>query len=160
MLTVIETATGNEIHKKEGYKFTILSIDWNSDGSVSALGACSDELKISMSDGFPLQIDTTDCVFNMKAPKLAIKKNKVDLGTVIVGSGKDIMVEEIICNEGDAPLHVLGVDVTNGNSEEFGVPRGAGDFFLQPKECRASMFALMPQYPGKKKGNVTIRTIS
>ena len=158
VLTVIETATGNEIHRKEGYKFTIQSIDWNSDGSVSALGACTDELKISMSDGFPLQIDTTDCVFNMKAPKLVIKKNKADLGTVIVGSGKDIMVEEIICNEGDAPLHVLGADVTNGNAEEFGVPRGAGDFFLQPKECRAFMFSLMPQYPGKKKGYVTIRT--
>ncbi len=158
VLRVIETATGIEIHRKEGYQFTIQSIDWNSDGSVSALGACTDELKISMSDGFPLQIDTTDCVFNMKAPKLVIKKNKADLGTVIVGSGKDIMVEEIICNEGDAPLHVLGADVTNGNAEEFGVPRGAGDFFLQPKECRAFMFSLMPQYPGKKKGYVTIRT--
>ncbi|MEY3313477.1 MAG: hypothetical protein RLZZ578_997 [Bacteroidota bacterium] len=158
VLTVIETATGNEIHRKDGYKFIVKSIDWNSDGSVSALGACTDELKISMSDGFPLQIDTTDCVFSMKAPKLVIKKNKADLGTVIVGSGKDIMVEEIICNEGDAPLHVLGADVTNGNAEEFGVPRGAGDFFLQPKECRAFMFSLMPQYPGKKKGYVTIRT--
>ena len=158
VLSVIESATGNEIQRKEGYNFIVNDIDWNSDGSVSASGACTEELTIKMSDGFPLQIDTTDCVFNMKTPKLAIKKNKADLGTVIVGSGKDIMVENMICNEGDAPLHVLGVDVTNGNSEEFGVPRGAGDFFLQPKECRAFMFALMPQYPGNKKGNVTIRT--
>ncbi len=158
VLTVIETSTGIEIQKKSGYNFIVKNIEWTADGSVTASGACSDEFILKMSDGFPLQIDTTDCVFSMKAPKLVMKKTKADLGKVIVGSGKDIMIDAVLCNEGDAPLHILGADVTNGNAEEFGVPRGAGDFFLQPKECRAFMFSLMPQYPGKKRGFVTIRT--
>ncbi|MGA1435150.1 MAG: choice-of-anchor D domain-containing protein, partial [Candidatus Kapaibacteriota bacterium] len=158
VLSVIETSTGIETQKKSGYNFIVKNIEWTADGSVTASGACSDEFVIKMSDGFPLQIDTTDCVFSMKAPKLVMKKTKADLGKVIVGSGKDIMVDNVLCNEGDAPLHVLGADVTNGNAEEFGVPRGAGDFILQPKECRAFMFSLMPQYAGKKKGFVTIRT--
>lgn len=158
VLVVIETSTGIEIQKKSGYNFIVKNIEWTADGSVTASGACSDEFMLKMSDGFPLQIDTTDCVFSMKAPKLVMKKTKADLGKVIVGSGKDIMIDAVLCNEGDAPLHVLGADVTNGNAEEFGVPRGAGDFFLQPKECRAFMFSLMPQSPGKKRGFVTIRT--
>ncbi|MFZ9688018.1 MAG: choice-of-anchor D domain-containing protein [Chitinophagaceae bacterium] len=158
VLSVIETSTGIETQKKSGYNFIVKNIEWTADGSVTASGACSDEFVIKMSDGFPLQIDTTDCVFSMKAPKLVMKKTKADLGKVIVGSGKDIMVDNVLCNEGDAPLHVLGADVTNGNAEEFGVPRGAGDFILQPNECRAFMFSLMPQYAGKKKGFVTIRT--
>lgn len=158
VLAVIETSTGIEIQKKSGYNFIVKNIEWTADGSVTASGACSDEFMLKMSDGFPLQIDTTDCVFSMKAPKLVMKKTKADLGKVIVGSGKDIMIDAVLCNEGDAPLHVLGADVTNGNAEEFGVPRGAGDFFLQPKECRAFMFSLMPQSPGKKRGFVTIRT--
>ena len=158
VLSVIETSTGIETQKKSGYNFIVKNIEWTEDGSVTASGACSDEFLIKMSDGFPLQIDTTDCVFSMKAPKLVMKKTKADLGKVIVGSGKDIMVDNVLCNEGDAPLHVLGADVTDGNAEEFGVPRGAGDFILQPNECRAFMFSLMPQYAGKKKGFVTIRT--
>ena len=158
VLSVIEISTGIATQKKSGYNFIVKNIEWTADGSVTASGACSDEFVLKMSDGFPLQIDTTDCMFSMKAPKLVMKKTKADLGKVIVGSGKDIMVENVLCNEGDAPLHVLGADVTNGNAEEFGVPRGAGDFILQPNECRAFMFSLMPQYAGKKKGFVTIRT--
>jgi outer membrane protein OmpA-like peptidoglycan-associated protein/WD40 repeat protein len=158
VLSVFETLTGIEIQNKSGYNFIVKNIEWTADGSVTASGACTDEVVLKMSDGFPLQVDTTDCVFSMKAPKLVMKKTKANLGRVIVGSGKDIMIDGVLCNEGDAPLHVLGADVTNGNAEEFGVPRGAGDFYLQPKECRAFMFSLMPQYPGKKKGFVTIRT--
>jgi outer membrane protein OmpA-like peptidoglycan-associated protein len=158
VLSVFEIGTGIETQRKSGYNFIVKNIEWTPDGSVTATGACSDQFVIKMSDGFPLQIDTTDCVFSMNAPKLVMKKTKADLGKVIVGSGKDIMIDGVLCNEGDAPLHVLGADVTSGNAEEFGVPRGAGDFFLQPNECRAFMFSLMPQYTGKKKGFVTVRT--
>jgi hypothetical protein len=105
-----------------------------------------------------LQSDISDAVFSIIAPEAQFQKIDIDMGEVLVGSSKDAMESQVLCNTGDAPLHVLGVDVTNGNTNEFMVPRGAGDFYLAPKECRDMMFAFMPTQVGPRSAKITVRS--
>jgi len=105
-----------------------------------------------------LQSDTSDAVFSIIAPDLALKLNDIDMGRVLVGSSVDKTVTTVVCNEGTAPLHVLGLDVTNGNTSEFAVPRGAGDFFLAPSDCQAITFQFSPTQVGPRNAKITVRS--
>ncbi|PKL77746.1 MAG: hypothetical protein CVV25_13740, partial [Ignavibacteriae bacterium HGW-Ignavibacteriae-4] len=61
-------------------------------------------------------------------------------------------------NVGDAPLHVLGVDITGGDASDFLIPRGAGEFFLNKSECQDMMFEFTPSAIGNRTAVATIRT--
>ncbi len=106
----------------------------------------------------PLQSDTSDAVFSIIMPEPVIQNNNIDMGQMIVGSTKDTIVSSVICNVGDAPLHVLGVDITGGNASEFLIPRGAGDFYLEKDSCQDMMFEFTPSALGNRTAVATIRT--
>ncbi|MBN8574767.1 MAG: choice-of-anchor D domain-containing protein [Candidatus Kapabacteria bacterium] len=130
------------------------------DGTILATGGDSQINFWAMSDKV-LQEDQSDAVFSIIAPAAVLEKRNIDMGKVLVGSSKDTMVTAVLCNKGDAVLHVLGVDVTNGDRNEFIVPRGAGEFYLEPNtpdNCRAMMFAFMPNRVGKRTAQITVRT--
>jgi urease beta subunit len=105
-----------------------------------------------------LQSDTSDAVFSIIAPDMLLKVKDIDMGRVLVGSSVDKTETEVICNNGTAPLHVLGLDVTNGNTSEFAVPRGAGDFFLAPGDCQAITFQFSPTQVGQRNAKITVRS--
>ncbi|PKL78481.1 MAG: hypothetical protein CVV25_11360 [Ignavibacteriae bacterium HGW-Ignavibacteriae-4] len=106
----------------------------------------------------PFQSDTSDAVFSIIMPEPVIQNNEIDMGEMIVGSTKDTIVSSVICNIGDAPLHVLGVDITGGNASDFLIPRGAGEFFLNKSECQDMMFEFTPSALGNRTAVATIRT--
>jgi len=105
-----------------------------------------------------LQSDTSDAVFSIIAPTFSFAANSIDMGQVETGKEKDSLVKATICNSGNMPLHVLGMDVTGGAAAEFMIMSGAGDFTLAPGECRDVMFTFMPMMTGKMSATVTLRT--
>ena len=118
----------------------------------------NDALIMKFSKNRPLQSDTSDAVFSIIMPEPVIKNNDIDMGQMIVGSTKDTVVSSVICNVGDAPLHVLGVDVSGVNGGDFLIPRGAGDFFLNKGECQVMMIEFTPSALGNRTAVATIRT--
>jgi len=106
----------------------------------------------------PLQSDTSDAVFSIIMPEPVIQNNDIDMGQMIDGSTKDTIVSSVICNTGDAPLHVLGVDITGGDAGDFLIPRGAGDFYLAKDSCQDMMFEFTPSALGNRTAVATIRT--
>ena len=105
-----------------------------------------------------IQSDTSDAVFSIIMPEPMIQNNDINMGEMIVGNTKDTIVSSVICNTGDAPLHVLGVDITGGDAADFLIPRGAGDFYLQKDECQDMMFEFTPSALGIRTAVATIRT--
>jgi uncharacterized protein YegL len=105
-----------------------------------------------------LQSDTSDAVFSIIMPEPVIQNNDIDMGEMIVGNTKDTIVSSVICNTGDAPLHVLGVDITGGDDIDFLIPRGAGDFYLEKDQCQDMMFEFTPSALGNRTAVATIRT--
>src|SRR5207244_901769 len=86
------------------------------------------------------------------------KSPQIDVGEVVLHGSKDSVVHSVICNPGVVPLHVLGVDATRGNTEDFMIMSGAGDFTLAPGECRDIVFTFMPMALGLREAHVTVRT--
>ncbi len=105
-----------------------------------------------------LQSDTSDALFSIIMPKPEIRITDVNMGEVTVGNTKDTTVSSVICNTGDAPLHVLGVDITGGDATDFLIPRGAGDFYLEKDQCQDMMFEFTPSALGNRTAVATIRT--
>ncbi len=106
----------------------------------------------------PLQSDISDTLFSIIAPTFSFSTNSIDMGQVQTGQQKDSVVKATICNLGNLPLHVLGMDMTGGAAMEFMIMSGAGDFTLAPGECRDVMFTFMPMMIGKMSATITLRT--
>jgi len=113
---------------------------------------------LKYSEALIIQSDTSDAVFSIIMPEPVIQNNDIDMGQMIVGSTKDTIVSSVICNIGDAPLHVLGVDITGGDAGDFLIPRGAGDFYLAKDSCQDMMFEFTPSALGNRTAVATIRT--
>jgi hypothetical protein len=106
-----------------------------------------------------LQSDTSDAVFSIIMPRPVIQNNDIDMGLMIVGGTKDTIVSSVICNVGDAPLHVLGIEISDAHdSGDFLIPRGAGDFYLERDSCKDIMFEFTPSKAGYRYAIATIKT--
>jgi WD40 repeat protein len=150
--------SGTLLATLNGHINYIYNISWNNDGHKIATSSKDGTCKIWDLGNDIIQSDQSDAVFSIIAPEPQFQQLNIDMGQVVVGSSKDTMVTTVLCNVGQAPLHVLGVDVTNGNTNEFMVPRGAGDFFLTPSECRDMMFAFMPSQVGVRNAKITVKS--
>lgn len=155
---IFDANTGDLIRIFSGHNFLVFNVSYSPDGNRIVTGSWDKTVKIWDIEPTPLQSDQSDSVFTILAPIPQFQRLDIDMGKVMVGASKDTMVTAVLCNVGEAPLHVLGVDVTNGNASEFMVPRGAGDFFLPPNECRDMMFAFMPSQVGKRNAKITVRS--
>jgi WD40 repeat protein len=150
--------SGKQIQFFRGHTSAVLDIDYSPDGTKIATASEDHTAKIWKIGEPILQTDTSDAVFSIIAPDMALKVTDIDMGRVLVGSSVDKTETAVICNEGTAPLHVLGLDVTNGNTSEFAVPRGAGDFFLAPGECQTITFQFSPTQVGPRNAKITVRS--
>ena len=115
-------------------------------------------VKLAPDRGNTLQSDTSDAVFSIIAPEPVVQVIDVDMGKVVVGDYKDNNEPAVICNRGAAPLHVLGLDVTSSDTQDFMISRGAGDFFLGPGKCQDITFTFTPTKVGKRSAKATLRT--
>ncbi len=150
--------TGNLIRTLKGHKGMVFDVAYSPDGSRMATGSADGTAKIWDIDVAPIQQDISDSLFSIIAPQPVLKVISVDMGQVLVGDDKDSTVSALLCNVGTAPLHVLGIDVTSGDTSDFMIPRGAGDFYLAPNECRDVMFEFMTTKVGGRRATATIRT--
>ncbi len=140
--------------------YILLGYAGSKDGDLTENKGQSDVwiYKINGPTSTPLQSDTSDAVFSIIIPQPVIQNNDIDMGQMIVGSTKDTVVYSVICNTGDAPLHVLGVDITGVDVSDFLIPRGAGDFYLERDSCQDMMFEFTPSALGNRIAVATIRT--
>ncbi|MEO6938572.1 MAG: hypothetical protein ABI444_00300, partial [Candidatus Kapaibacterium sp.] len=98
---------------------------------------------------YPFQEDQSDSLWAIVAPTINLTTLDIDMHTVAVGKIKDSVVTATLCNTSTFwPLHVLGMDVTSGNSTDFMIVSGAGDFTLAPGECRNVVFSFAPTAVG------------
>ncbi|MBN8574768.1 MAG: hypothetical protein J0M05_12715, partial [Candidatus Kapabacteria bacterium] len=126
-IKIWDASTGAELRTLTAHTGPVFSVAYSPDGSMLASGSLDNTIKIWEIEPPVLQEDQSDAVFSIIAPVAVLEKRNIDMGKVLVGSSKDTMVTAVLCNKGDAVLHVLGVDVTNGDRNEFIVPRGAGE---------------------------------
>ena len=147
---VVETTDGDYI---------LVGSTISNDGDITKLNGSEDYWIVKIAGPpQPLQSDTSDAVFSIIMPEPVIQNNDIDMGQMIVGSTKDTIVSSVICNTSDAPLHVLGVDITGGDASDFLIPRGAGDFYLAKDSCQDMMFEFTPSALGNRTAVATIRT--
>lgn len=102
--------------------------------------------------------DTSDNLWRIVSPKIDLRTSRIDMGTVPVGSTKDSVVASVLCNSGDAPLQVTGIDLSSGNRGDFNIPVGGGAFTLAPGECRDFMVEFMPMVDNYREVRGTIKT--
>ncbi|MER3328675.1 MAG: choice-of-anchor D domain-containing protein, partial [Candidatus Kapaibacterium sp.] len=133
------------------------STDWDLEKASSK--GNGDAWLVKFAPPVALQSDTSDAVFSIIMPQPVIQYIDIDMGQMIVGNTKDTIVSSVICNGGDAPFHVLGVDIRDAfDSEDFLIPRGAGDFYLEKDSCQDMMFEFTPSALGNRTAVATIRT--
>jgi len=150
--------TGFILRTLIGHTENVHSIVYSPDGSKLVTGSGDKTAKIWTISDSPLQQDISDSAFSIVAPEAKFSKINIDMGKVVLGQNKDTLITAVFCNTGAAPLHVMGVDVTNGNISDFMVPRGAGEFYLQPNECRDLMFDFMPTSLGIRNAKITVKS--
>ncbi|MBK9248201.1 MAG: choice-of-anchor D domain-containing protein [Ignavibacteria bacterium] len=147
------------IHQSADGGYIVAGESYSNNGDVSGNHGASDYWVVKLSpEGVAFQSDTSDAVFSIISPEPTLQNLSIDMVKVLVGQSKDSTVLGIICNKGLAPLHVLGIDITSGDSVDFTIPRGAGDFFLDSNECRDVMFGFAPTKVGVRTAKATIRT--
>ncbi len=106
----------------------------------------------------PLQSVISKSTFEIQSPKPSIKLKEFDLGDAVVGQTKIIVIEDAICNKRKAPLHILSIDVTGGDTLDFKIPGGADESILNYNECNDLTFELTPTSEYKRTAEVTITT--
>ncbi len=156
---VLDVRTGNRLYHFINEVDYFGTLQFSPDGSQIASINQNSTVSIWNIVNPLLQEDQSDAVFSIIAPEPTLQNLSIDMGKVLVGQSKDSTVLSIVCNKGLAPLHVLGIDITSGDSTDFSIPRGAGDFFLDSnKQCQDVMFGFAPTKVGKWTAKATVRT--
>jgi WD40 repeat protein len=158
IVRIWDSNNGSLLRTLTGHTNFVTSISYSPNSSQIATTSWDKTAKLWNVSGPPLQSDQSDTLFSIIAPDMALKLYDIDMGRVLVGSSVDKTETTVICNEGTAPLHVLGLDVTSGNTSEFAVPRGAGDFFLAPSDCQTITFQFSPTQVGQRNAKITVRS--
>lgn len=102
--------------------------------------------------------DVSDSLWRIIAPRVDLNTLRIDMGTVPLGVTKDSTVRAVLCNNGNAPLQVTGIDISSGNRGDFNIPVGGGEFSLAPGECRDILVEFMPMAEGYREARATIKT--
>jgi WD40 repeat protein len=138
---------------------TIVDGHFDATGTRVALASLNYGLLIQRISPAPVyQSDISDDLWSILVPQLEVTTSRVDMGMAYVGSMIDSLVERVVCNRGEVPVHILGVDPTSGDVGDFMITSGAGDFILPPGECRAMVFAFTPTDTGMRQARFTLRT--
>lgn len=102
--------------------------------------------------------DVSDSLWRIVAPRVDLTTLRIDMGSVPLGTTRDSTVRTVLCNNGNAALHVTGIDISSGNRGDFNIPVGGGAFTLAPGECRDLLVEFMPMAEGYREARATIKT--
>lgn len=156
--TIWDAATGERICNLYGHTDDLRAVQWSPDGTKIATGSQDKTVKIWSVVSNILQEDESDSVFSKIESKPVLMKTVIDMGKVLVNHSRDSTVTGLICSKGSVPLHVVGINLSTGNTNDFSIPIGAGDFFLDSNECRDIMFEFRPTQIGNLEAKATIKT--
>jgi WD40 repeat protein len=156
---VWDANTGQILNTLVGHTGPIRSAFFSPDGTKVVTAAGDTTIRVWTIENRPLEQDQSDSLWAIVAPTISLSTHDIDMKTVAVGVTKDSVVKATLCNTSAFwPLHVLGLDVTSGNSTDFMIASGAGDFTLAPGECRDVVFTFLPSAVGPEDARVTVRT--
>ncbi|MEO6938992.1 MAG: hypothetical protein ABI444_02465, partial [Candidatus Kapaibacterium sp.] len=146
---VWDATKGQIIKTLAGHGNTVGSAFFSPDGRRVVTAVDDSTIRIWTLNDLPFQEDQSDSLWAIVAPTINLTTLDIDMHTVAVGKIKDSVVTATLCNTSTLwPLHVLGMDVTSGNSTDFMIVSGAGDFTLAPGECRNVVFSFAPTAVG------------
>lgn len=157
-VVLVDLLTGRELQRKTGFNFIIGGFVWGADGSFTVTGSCTDTYVMKEEIGIPLQEDYSDCVWTMRAPSMKFKYPVIEIGKVIVGSQKDTVLRNSLCNDGTVPIHILGATITSGDYSQFIATNGLRDIVLNPGDCLNHEFSFQPNIEGSFEAYVTVNT--
>lgn len=157
-VVLVDLLTGRELQRKTGFNFIIGGFVWGADGSFTVTGSCTDTYVMKEEIGIPLQEDYSDCVWTMRAPSMKFKYPVIEIGKVIVGSQKDTVLRNSLCNDGTVPIHILGATITSGDYSQFIATNGLRDIVLNPGDCFNHEFSFQPNTEGAFEAYVTVNT--
>ena len=157
-VVLVDLLTGRELQRKTGFNFIIGGFVWGADGSFTVTGSCTDTYVMKEEIGIPLQEDYSDCVWTMRAPSMKFKYPVIEIGKVIVGSQKDTVLRNSLCNDGTVPIHILGATITSGDYSQFIATNGLRDIVLNPGDCFNHEFSFQPNIEGAFEAYVTVNT--
>lgn len=153
------TATGLEAKPKFKHSQSISEGHFDPTGTRTIVATVDGLIRVQkIADAPVYQSDTSNALWSILVPQLEVTTTRVDMGMAYVFSMKDSLVETVVCNRGEAPVHILGVEPTSGNVSDFMITSGAGDFILPPGECRAMVFTFTPTVTGPRQARFTLRT--
>lgn len=155
---VWDLGTGKIVAALVGHTGPVCSAAFSPDGYHVVTGSIDRTARIWAVDVLPMQADGSDSLWAIIAPRTEIALRSIDMGTVPVRGRKDSLVHALICNRGEAPLHVLGVEVSGSNAEDFSVATGGGEFTLAPAECRDVIVGFVPTAVGPRHASLAVRT--
>jgi outer membrane protein OmpA-like peptidoglycan-associated protein len=157
-VVLVDLSTGRELQRKTGFNFIIGGFVWGADGSFTVTGSCSDTYVMKEEIGIPLQEDYSDCSWTMRAPSMKFKYPVIEMGKVIVGSQRDTVLKNSLCNDGTVPIHILGATITSGDYSQFIATNGLRDIVLNPGDCFNHEFSFQPNTEGAFEAYVTVNT--
>lgn len=157
-VVLVDLSTGRELQRKTGFNFVIGGFVWGADGSFTVTGSCADTIIMKDVIGIPLQEDYSDCAWIMRAPSMKFKYPVIEMGKVIVGSQKDTVLKNSLCNDGTVPIHILGATITSGDYSQFIATNGLRDIILNPGDCFNHEFSFQPNTEGAFEAYVTVNT--
>lgn len=96
---------------------------------------------------------TMDKPFSIVKPVLSVEKEIIDVGSVLINSTKDTVVNKVICNEGTANFVLLDVEIEN-DSYPFQVLMQ--NYVLPPNECSNIEISFSPTEVIDYQANLTL----
>lgn len=157
-VVLVDLSTGRELQRKTGFNFVIGGFVWGADGYFTVTGSCTDTYVMQEHIGIPLQEDYSDCAWTMRAPSMKFKYPVIEMGKVVLGSQKDTVLKNSLCNDGTVPIHILGATITSGDYSQFIATNGLRDIILNPGDCFNHEFSFQPNTEGAFEAYVTVNT--
>jgi WD40 repeat protein len=155
-LKVWNPATGALIRTFLGHTGPINTVEWSPDGLRLLSGSEDATARIWSVDEMPDLVDSSDAVFSIVMPSPAA--GDVDMGKVLVGSGKDSVVTAFVRNTGTYPFRVDSIAITGGNASQFSIVSGQPPFMVPANGSYPVEFSFQPASTGSKSSQLKIYT--
>jgi len=153
-----DLGTGKVVAMLVGHTGPICSAAFSPDGYHVVTGSIDRTARIWAVDVLPMQADRSDSLWSIVSPRTEIALQSIDMGTVPVHGRSDSLVRALICNRGDAPLHILGLRISGNDADDFSLLTGGGECTLGPGECRDVTVGFMPTAVGARQARLDVET--
>ncbi|HVK39604.1 MAG TPA: choice-of-anchor D domain-containing protein [Candidatus Kapabacteria bacterium] len=153
-----DATTGAEIFTFMGHSDGLTAMRFSPDGSRLATGSFDTDTRIWELPQQPTMIDRSDAVFTILAP--AIVTLDVDMGTVVVGDGRDSTITSIISGTTAAPFTVDSITIVGADAAQFSLVSGLPPFVVPGNGSRAVELRFRPAAVGSFTAQINFYTSS